>query len=388
MTASAGSNTLTGLIPVIYEAMDVIPRELVGAIAAIQMDPSAEMAGLNQTIRSPIVPVATAVDVSPGVTNTNGSGQTIGFADLVISKAKNAPILWAGEEQLLLKSEYAGIVKNQFAQSFRILGNLIEADVVNAAALGASRAIGTAGTTPFGTSGDLSDFANSVKVLDDNGAPAMDRSIILGTSAAAKIRGTQSVLFKVNEAGSADLLRTGALGTVEGLNVRTSGQIKAGQGQNGTAVGTGASYVLNGAHAVGVTSVTVKTGTGTVLVGDVVTIDGFKYIATSAIAAAGTFTIASPGIQVAGVDGDTVVVNAASQKNVFMQKAGFLLATRLPAMPQGGDSASDLMVVTDPVTGLSFQIALYKQYRQITIDVAIAWGTKVLRSDYVGCLLG
>ncbi len=387
MTASAGSNTLTGLIPVIYEAMDVIPRELVGAIQAVQLDPSAEMAGLNQTIRSPIVPTATAVDVVPGVTNTNGSGQTIGYADLVINNVKNAPILWAGEEQMLLGAEYQGIVKRQFQQSFRTLGNLIEQSVVNAAALGASRAVGTASTTPFATAGNLSDFANSVKQLDDNGAPALDRSIILGTSAAANIRGVQSVLFKVNEAGSAELLRTGALGTVEGLDVRTSGQIKNGQGQNGAAVGTGSGYVLSGNLAAGSTTIGVGTGSGTILAGDVVTIDSYKYIVATALSA-GSFTIASPGLVTSGSTGDTVTVNASSQKNIFLQKNGFLLATRVPAMPQGGDAASDLMTVTDPVTGLTFQIAMYKQYRQITIDVAIAWGTKVLRSDYVGCLLG
>lgn len=392
MTASAGSNTLTGLIPVIYEAMDVIPRELVGAIQAVQMDPSADMAGLNQTIRSPIVPVATMVDVSPGVTNTNGSGTTIGYADLVISNAKNSPILWSGEEQLLLKQEYSGIVRDQFAQAFRVLGNAIEASVVNAAALGGSQAVGTAGTTPFGTAGVLSDFANSVQVLDNNGAPSIDRSIILGTAAAANIRGKQSTLFKVNEAGNADLLRTGALGTVEGLNVRTSGQIKNGQGQNGIVVGTGASYVVNTAAAAGSTSVVLKTGTGTVLAGDVVSITSggvtTQYVVQTGVSAPGTITISSPGLQTAASVGDAVSVVAASQKNVFLQKAGFLLATRLPAMPMGGDAASDLTVVTDPVTGLSFQIALYKQYRQITIDVAIAWGTKVLRSDYVGVLLG
>jgi hypothetical protein len=367
--------------------MDVIPRELVGAIQAVQLDPSAEMAGLNQTIRSPIVPTATAVDVVPGVTNTNGSGQTIGYADLVINNVKNAPILWAGEEQMLLGAEYQGIVKRQFQQSFRTLGNLIEQSVVNAAALGASRAVGTASTTPFATAGNLSDFANSVKQLDDNGAPALDRSIILGTSAAANIRGVQSVLFKVNEAGSAELLRTGALGTVEGLDVRTSGQIKNGQGQNGAAVGTGSGYVLSGNLAAGSTTIGVGTGSGTILAGDVVTIDSYKYIVATALSA-GSFTIASPGLVTSGSTGDTVTVNASSQKNIFLQKNGFLLATRVPAMPQGGDAASDLMTVTDPVTGLTFQIAMYKQYRQITIDVAIAWGTKVLRSDYVGCLLG
>lgn len=383
MAASAGSNTLTNLIPVIFEAMDVVPRELVGAIAGVTMDPSADMAGLNQTIRSHVVPPATAVDVSPGVTNTNGAGQTLGYADLTISKVKNAPILWSGEEQMLISDKYAKVVADQFRQSFRTLGNLIEADVVNAAAAGASRAVGTAGTTPFGTNSDLSDFANCVQLLDDNGAPQMDRSLILGTAAMQSIRAKQSLLVKVNESGSSDLLRRGVVDTVFGMDVRTSGQIKG-----SAAVGTAASYVLNGAHAVGATTITAKTGTGTLLAGDVVTIGNFKYVVQTGLSAPGTFTIAAPGLQAAGADGTAVTLNAASVKNVALQKAGFLLATRLPAMPQGGDSASDMTVVTDPVSGLSFQIALYRQYRQITIDVAIAWGTKVLRPEYCGILLG
>jgi hypothetical protein len=378
------ANTLTGLIPVIYEAMDVIPRELIAGISAVQRDSSADQAALNQTIRSHVVPTMSMVDVTPGVTNTNGIAQTIGYADLQITKSKNVPFVWAGEEQMAVSSQYAGIVRDQFAQAFRTLANAMELDVVAAAAAGASRAIGTAGTTPFGTATSMADFANAVQVLDDNGAPQGDRSMLLGTTAAASIRANQTILLKANEAGSSSLLRGGDLGRVLNMGVGATGQIGA-----GAAVGTGASYVINGAHAVGATSITVKTGTGTVLTGDVVTIGGYKYVVTGAgIAAPGAFTINAPGLKVAAADGATVTVNAASVKNVFLQKAGFLLATRLPAMPLGGDSASDLTVVTDPVSGLSFQVALYKQYRQITIDVAIAWGTKVIRPDYVGVLLG
>jgi len=179
------------------------------------------------------------------------------------------------------------------------------------------------------------------------------------------------------------MLRGGDLGQVLNFSVGATGQIGA-----GAAVGTGSAYVLNGAHAVGATTITVKTGSGTILAGDVVTIGGLKYVVATGTAAPGTITINAPGLRAAGLDGNTVTVNAASVKNVFLQKAGFLLATRLPAMPQGGDSASDMTVVTDPVSGLSFQIALYRQYRQITIDVAIAWGTKVLRPEYIGTLLG
>ena len=381
--ASAGSNTLTGLLPIIYKALDVVPRELVGAIGGVTLDPSADMYGLNQTVRSHVVPTASAIDVAPGVTNATASGQTINYVDLVITKARQAQVLWSGEEQLLLKDQYAGILRDQFAQAFRTLVNEMELNVVNALAAGASRAAGTAGTTPFQTATDMTDFSNSNRILDDNGAPLADRSLIIGTAAKASIQGKQTILTKVNESGTDTLLRTGGFDPVLGLNIRTSGQIKT-----GAAVGTGTSYVLNGSHAVGATSITVKTGSGTILAGDVVTIDGNKYVVATGVAAPGTFTINAPGLVVAGADSDTVTVNAASVKNIIVQKSGFVLATRVPAMPVGGDSATDVTIVTDPVSGISFQIAMYKQYRQVVIDVAVAYGWKQIRSEFGGLLLG
>lgn len=387
MSASAGSNTLTGLIPVIYEALDVVPRELVGAIGAVTLDAKSDMYGLNQTVRSHVAAAATNIDVSPGVTNTNGAGETVGTVDLTITKVRNSPILWSGEEQLLLKDQYAGILRDQFAQRFRSLVNEMETDVTVALAKGASRANGTAGTTPFATATDMTDFSNANKILDDNGAPMGGRSLILGTAAKATIQGKQTILTKVNESGTDSLLRTGGFDPVFGLSLRFSGQIKT-----GATVGTGASYVLNGTHAVGATSVVVKTGTGTILAGDVITVTSggvaTKYVVATGVAAAGTAVINAPGLVQAGADGDTVTVNAASVKNIAVQKNGFVLATRLPAMPMGGDSASDLMVVTDPVSGISFQVALYRQYRQITIDIAAAWGYKQIRSEYAGLILG
>jgi hypothetical protein len=32
------------------------------------------------------------------------------------------------------------------------------------------------------------------------------------------------------------------------------------------------------------------------------------------------------------------------------------------------------MNVTDPVSGITFQIALYRQYRQVRYEVGLAWG--------------
>src|SRR5690606_17440836 len=102
------------------------------------------------------------------------------------------------------------------------LCNMIESDISVEAALNASRAYGTAGTTPFaGTT--LEDLAQLQKILDDNGAPGSNRSAVLGSSAAAKLMSMHN-LTRVNEAGTTMTLRDGELLDIFGMSIHKTGQ--------------------------------------------------------------------------------------------------------------------------------------------------------------------
>ena len=387
-----GTLTLTGLIPTIYEAMDVVSRELVGFIPAVSKDSNAERAAANQTVRSPVVGAMAAEDLSPAAYAADTPNQTINYVDMVITKARSVPFGITGEETVGLKNAgtLAVINRDRIAQAMRTLTNEIESDLA-ALHVSASRAYGTYNTTPFGTAGDLSDFAQTRKILDDNGAPQSDLHMVLGSTAVANIRGKQSGLFKVNEAGTDNLLRRGALDNVQGFDLHSSGQVKT-----AVAVGTGASATTNNAgYAVGATTITLASaGTGTIIAGDIITFagDSEKYVVVSGdadVSNGGTITIAEPGLRKAiAASATAITVIGATTRNMFFHRSAIQLATRAPAMPDGGDAADDVMLVTDPVSGITYEFCVYRQKRQNRYEINAAWGVKMVAPRHAGILIG
>jgi len=381
------ANTLTAILPTIYSAADVISRELTGFIPAVYRNSSAARAAKDQSVTYPVVAAMTAADITPAATASSGTDQTVGSGTMTISKSRKVSFNWTGEEQRALSNgdvpQGGNVLRDQFVQAMRTLVNEVENDLWLAAYKASSRGYGTAATTPFGTAGNLADFAGVLQILEANGCPAGDRHLVVGSAAMANLRGIQNVLFKVNEAGTSELLRKGTIGEVQGLMLHNSHPITT------HTKGGGTSYLLNGALAVGDTTVTVDTGSGTILAGDIVTFAGTsdKYVVNTALSST-TFTIGKPGSRAIEADNDAVTVGNTYTPNVAFDRNAIHLITRAPAMPQGGDTADDVTEVTDPQTGLAFQIALYRQYRQISYEVGLAWGVKAVKSEHIATLLG
>lgn len=373
------SNSLTNLIPAVVEAFDVISREQVGFIPSVNRDPRADRVAKNQTLYSWVAPVATLSDIAPGAASPSSGDKTIGSKSITISNYKMTDFYFTGEEEAALSGSYGNVVTDMIEQAVRAIINQMETDIFTAAYVGASRGYGTAGTTPFGT--NVGESAQMKKILDDNGAPMGVRSLVVDTTAGASLR-TLANLSKVNEAGTDMTLRDGELLNLNGFSVKESNAITA------VTKGTGASYVINGAHAVGATSVVLKTGTGTVLAGDVITIGNYKYVVTTGVAAAGTIVIGAPGLKEAQVDGAAVTVTNSPTRNIALSKNAILFATRLPAINSGGDIGRDRQIITDPRSGISLELAMYPQYRQVRYEISAAWGVSVIKPEHLGVLLG
>ena len=385
----AYANTLTNLIPTLYEGLDVVSRELTGFIPSVQRSATAARAAVGETVTYHIAPAANVGDVTPANTVPDPTDQTVGNSTLTITKSRVAEFGVTGEEQLGLNNGagWAAVQSDMFAQGVRALVNEMEVDLAAAAAAAASRATGTAGTTPFASG--VGDSAEVRRILDDNGAPMTGRSLIINTAAGAKLR-TNTQLTKANEAGSLMTLRQGELLDMHGFSIKETAQFAdhtAGTGDSAT--------TDNAGYAVGDTTITLAVaGTGTILAGDVVTFAGDtnQYVVVTGdadVSDGGTIVLAAPGLRQAIPAATTAITVLASHTpSVGFSQNALVLATRVPARPNEGDQAADVMALTDPRSGLTVEVAIYALYRKMRYEVAVAWGVKAVKPEHIALLLG
>jgi hypothetical protein len=214
--------------------------------------------------------------------------------------------------------------------------------------------------------------------------------MVVGSRSMANLRGKQSVLFKVNESGTDDLLRNGHhRPSSRASTCYTRGREDGRQGQR---------YELpvnNGARTPSARRRSpIDTGSGTILAGDSITFAGDtnKYVVVSALAA-NVVTIGAPGLRAAVADNTAITVGNSFTPNLGFAKNALVLATRIPAVPVDAsgnamDMADDRTIVTDPYSGISFEVALYRQYRQIKYEIGLAWGTGAVKQEHIAVLLG
>lgn len=382
------ANVLTNLAADIYKSADVVGRELVGFIPSVTINGDASTrAAKGDTIRSHFTrtPVVNT-NYAPSMTIPEGTDQTVDNKTLVVDSFASVQIPWTGEDIKHVNngSGYETIYGDQIAQAFRAITNSIESAVASVARAGASRAYGTAGTTPFAS--NFNEVAEVRQILVDNGMPLDGQAtLVVNTLAGTKLRNLAQ-LQKANEAGSTALLRQGTLLDLQGLMLKESAAPAT------VTKGTGASYTSNTAgYAVGSTAITLITGTGTILAGDTVTFAGDtnKYVVATGVAAPGVITLAEPGLRVAlPTSAVALTVGNTATGNVAFHKGAIELVCRPVAVPAGGDAADDVMTVQDVWSGLVYDISVYKGYKKAMIEVSCLYGAKAWKPQHIAQLLG
>lgn len=378
-------NILTPFIPTLFQSLDKVSRELVGFIPSVARNSSAARAALNESILVPVSTPTVAKDCAPSMDVPEPDDMSLDNVEIKITNSKNVSFGLTGEEYKGLENGIgvSEVFAGKFEQALRTLTNMIESDIAAEAAISASRAYGTPGTAPFAS--DLKDAAQIRKILDDNGAPMSDRSLVIDTNAGVNLRGLTQ-LTNVDNAGTNMTLRQGELYNLFGLSVKESAQVKS------FAKGSAEGATVNTTE-VGATELTLKAGTsGNLKAGDVITLagDNNKYVVMKdvAISTGNKIQIAQPGLRIAASDGAAVTVVESSIRNIAFNRDAIQLVTRAPALPGNGDLAVDSYMLTDPRSGMSYEVRVYNGYRKQRVEVACAWGVKAIKPAHIAALLG
>lgn len=380
------ANTLTNLAPVLFSVAQEVAAEPFGAVDSVNAQFGDQGVAIGDKVTVPVAPTRAAADYTPAMTTTAGTDATAAKVDVEITK--NRAVSWhlTGEQVRSLQNggNFEEWVRQLIAQGMRALRNECETDLCSIIYKGASRAVGTAGTTPFASTLDA--LVDARKVLRDNGAPLADAQLVVDTSASTNML-KLGVLQNAYQAGSDTERRSGRFLPQFGFRIQES----AGIASHTKGAGTGYTSNLVAGYAVGDSSIafdgaTVNT-TG-IKAGDVITWagDSNKYIVkTGSTGTTGTIVLNNPGLRatlandVAGTIGNSYTANLAFERDAVVA------VMRPPLIP--ANPVIQQRTISDG-RGMTYLLAQIAGDGMITWRLHLAWGFAVVQPEFVAVVMG
>lgn len=385
MSNTIPAGTLQLMPNILGAALEVLRQEAAMATVVNHNFDDAE-GSVGQVVNIAKAAPLSATDVTPAAVPPNLTDITFGYTQITINKWKKAIFYLNAQDATFFQTGV--LIPLQVREAVRSLAYQLNADIFASANANVYGFAGTAGTNPFNT--NVNPAADVKKVLDDQLCPPGNRYLVLGHQEVQKALQLQELKYMLN-AGDNGALRRGAVGNLFGM--QTMGDIQLPTFTAGTDNG---SYVIDGTGntAVGSTIIKLKTGSGTILAGDLVTITsgsvGYQYTVTVALSA-NLMTI-SPGLQVAATDGDTVVTaghGTTYRRNLAFDPSAFGLVMRVPPSSiEGAPLYGVHMSMTDPKTGMSLKLAYLPGYHAAQWELSIMYGVNCVDPRKAAFLLG
>ena len=378
----SNTTTLTALAPVLFSAAQNVSAEPAGILDAINATWDDKGVAKGDSVKVPYAPVQETIDFAPTNVSPAGEDQTAGAVSVKITQSKKTkPMVLTGEQIRSLENggNYQEWVRQWAEQSMRSLRNLAEADAANYIKIGASRAVGTAGTTPFATDLDL--IVDVKQVLRDNGCPFSDPQLVINSAAAAKLQ-KLGIYQQAYAAGSDEERRSGLYKPQFGFQLRDS----AGMSLHDS--GAASSYVTNGGELAKAIALTVKTGSTAINAGDVFSLEdrpGEYYVVSNALTGAGELLINRPGLIGATADAQALTFTADYTPSLAFERSAVVGIMRPPLIP--ANPTIKQMVISDKF-GHSYLMLEIAQYGQVIWEMHLAYGFKVVQPEHVALILG
>lgn len=327
---------------------------------------------MGQEVHVPLTSESEAEDGAVSNTEPTPQDGAVDYTSLTINKWRRTKFTISGEEYNSLDALATPVMRDIYAQRIRTIVNEMERDCARALLSGALLKGKVINSKKFVS--DLKDITKARKILSDAGCSMDDLQLVLNTEDGMNLRNLTQ-LQKVNEGGDGSLLRQGVLGNLFGFNIRESAGLDP--HKNGDAKG----FLVNGKAEKGASIINIDTGTGKFADGDLVYFgddESHKYIV---LKATGTQITLANELAVEVADNTAVNLADAYQGSVAFNRGGLVLATRTPIVSPFGDKAIDRTYITDPVSGITFEVAVWGGAYQSTLTFSACWGVKNIKGE-------
>jgi hypothetical protein len=386
------ANTLTAILPKILARGLLTLRERAVAPRIVNLDYSTEAAMAGSTIDVPIPSAVAATDVTASNTPPSPGDTTMNTTQISLNKWKKSTPFHLTDKDMVELDENRHFVPMQIDEAIRGLANQVNDDVFaeyknvyNCAEIPSSGSIFS----------DVSQITHARRLLNSENASPDNRRLVsnfVGEDAMLNLSG----ITAFNEVGGAsgDAPRiSGEFGNRFGFDLFADDSVPY-----HTTTATGTPLIDNGSgYSAGATTIHADGFTATPVVGDVIKIEhggstGDKFYTITAVSGYSSGDVdltinnggsVNGGLAAAVADNKALKMVPSHQVNLAFHRDAFALATR-PLLAQTDEYDglnSNMMSMTDPVTGLSLRLEVNRQYKQVAWEFDILYGVKLVRPE-------
>ena len=371
------ANTWTEVVPKLLAQGLLALREQIVLPQLVNRAYEALAGQRGSTIDVPIPSAITATEVSPSNTPPPNVDSAPTSVPIPLNQWYEATFHLTDKEELEVMQ---GVIPMQASEAVKAIANKVETHLFGFYT-GVYGFAGTPGMTPFAS--DLTAFTDARKTLHEQLAPFDPRVCVIDPDAEANalnLRAFQDASYRGDTAG----IVAGQIGQKLGSMWVMSQQVPT------HTAGTGSGYVVNkgGGQAIGDTDITVDAGSGTILIGDIVTFAGHDqpYVVAAALAS-NQFRIA-PGLQAAVADDAAVTLKATHVVNLVFHRDAIAFATRPLEGTVRPGLGSVVETAVDPESGLALRLEVTRQHKLTRYAFDILWGAALVRPELAVRLAG
>jgi hypothetical protein len=380
------SNVLTALAPTLFSAAQEVAAEPFGAVDSVNANFDNKGVAIGDKVIVPVAPVRAATTYTPAMTSSAGDAATASTVEVQISA--NRMVSWNlnGEQIRSLENggNYQEWVRQLIAQGMRTLRNEAEAELCGVIYKGASRAVGTAGTAPFGSNLDV--LVDARKVLRDNGAPMADMQFVMDTTAGSRAM-KLGIIQQAYQAGSDEERRQGVFLRQFGFVMKESAGIQT------HTKGAGAAYDVDLTAGYGIGATTIHLDGGTVnstgiKAGDVITFAGDTnnyVVRTGTTEVEADIALNRPGLRQTLADAVEATIGNSYVANLAFERNAIVAVMRPPLIPPNANIQQRTISDGRGMTYLLVQVA---GDGMLTWRLHLCWGYAVVNPEFVVSVMG